>query len=63
MSDNPTGLKGHNLAAVLIVVAVCVTAIELMALYRGEDGMAMSAVVGALTLVAGIAAGRLLPFK
>lgn len=59
-----TGLKGVNLAAVLIVVAICITSVELMALYKGVNGMAMSLCIGGLAGIAGLGAGVLLkPFK
>lgn len=64
MSENTsTRLTGRNLAAVLIVVAVCLTAMGLMALYKDIDGAMMSIVVGSLAAIGGLATGRMLPLK
>lgn len=63
MTGNPTGLKGIYLAAVLIVVALCVTAIALTSLHKGIDGTVMSLVLGSLGVIAGLAAGVLLPVR
>lgn len=64
MSGTPIGLKGTHLAAVLIVVAICITSIALMAMYKGVDGTVMSLCIGGLAGIAGLGAGVLLkPFK
>ena len=51
------GLAGRNLAAVLIVVAICITSIALMALSQGINGTVMSLCLGGLGVVVGAAGG------
>lgn len=63
MSSTPTGLRGIHLMAVLVVVAICITAIALMAMYKDVDGTVMSLCIGGLAGIAGLAGGVLLkPF-
>jgi len=56
-------LTGPSLAAVLIVIAICVTVIELGAMHYGIDGVAFSTVIAGLVGLACLATGRALPHK
>ena len=57
MSNAKPRLSGPAAAAVLIVVALCLTAIQLMALYQGINGTMMSLTVGGLVAIGAGAGG------
>jgi len=46
---------------VLVVVALCITAIALMALYKDVDGTLLTGALTALGAIAGLGVGILLP--
>jgi len=58
MSENRTKLTGRNLMGVLIVVAICLTAIGIMAMHEGVDGTLLTALVAALSAIAALAVGK-----
>lgn len=47
-------MESLHLAVILIVVAVCITAIEITAMILGIDGTYLSAVVGIFTGIIGV---------
>ena len=58
MSSRRSKLTGSSLAAVLIVVALCFTAIGLMAMHEGVDGTLLTGLVAALSAIAALAVGK-----
>ena len=64
MNNAKPRLSGPAAAAVLVTVAMCLTAIELYALHQGVDGTMMSLTIGGLVAIAagvgGVKAGDIL---
>jgi hypothetical protein len=58
---DPTSLRGRDLAAVLIVIATCISLIEWKALSCGVDGTVLSLVLASLVAIAAFAVGRIMP--
>jgi len=56
-------LTGPSLAAVLIIIVVCLTVLELGAMHYGVDGVAFSAIIAGIVGVGALATGRALPHK
>lgn len=47
----------------LLLIAGLITALEMEAMRRGLDGIALSASIGALGIIAGYVAGQVLPLR
>lgn len=56
---NHAQLTGRNLAVLLTVGICCLTAIGVVAMLTGVDGVLLASVVGGIAAVLGVGTGRL----
>lgn len=54
-----SGLTGRNLAVLLTVGTCCLTALGIVGMLTGVDGVLLASVVGGISAVLGIGTGRL----